>query len=137
MSFNPSSTSGTVRITITGLKEIIAAQQAMIREIPTFKMNAHRDASTFFVLKAKERVHKISGNLARSIKVDSITPQQAIVSANMPYAQAEEKRPGRRRIAPGTPHAYMAPAAAVDTGKQMPVIIKKRFDELLAKHRTR
>ena len=130
------STSGTVRITITGIKEIIAAQQAMLREIPTFKMNAHRDASTFFVLKAKERVHKISGDLARSIKVDSITPQQAIVSANMPYAKKEEERPGRRRIAPGTPHAYMAPAA-VDTGKQMPTIIKKRFDELLAKHKTR
>ena len=131
-----SSTSGTVRITITGIKEIIAAQQAILREMPTFKMNAHRDASTFFVTRAKERVHKISHNLEKSIKVDSITPQQAIVSANMPYAKKEEERPGRRRIAPGTPHPYMKPAS-IDTAKQMPTIIKKRFDELLSRHRTR
>jgi hypothetical protein len=127
---------GRVGLKVTGLIEINASLSAIQREEPQVKMQIHKDASTFFVLKAKEKVHKISGDLARSIKVDSITPQQAIVSANMPYAKKEEERKGNRRIAPGTPHAYMKPAAA-DTASQMPIIIKKDFDSLLARHKTR
>jgi len=131
-----SSVSGTVRITIIGYNEILRANEAIIRELPQTKINIGREASTFFVFKAKEKVHKISGDLARSIRVDSITPQQAIVSANMPYANAEEKRKGKRRIPPNTEHAYMAPTA-IETGGQMPKIIKKNIDALLARHKTR
>ena len=130
--------SGTARIGIRvqGLAEIQAALAAMQREWPQVKMNVHRDATTFFVAKAKGHVHVISGDLGRSIKVDSITPQEGIVSANTPYARREEERKGNRKIAPGTPHAYMKPAAA-ETSIQMPTFIRKRIDELLNRHKTR
>lgn len=128
--------SGFLRFTVKGQTELIAANNAIIREMPQTKMAIHREASTFFVQKAKERVHKVSGDLARSIEVESITPQQAIVSANMPYARIEEERPGTRKTPPGTKHAYMKPAAA-DTSLQMPKFIRKGFDELLRRHQTR
>jgi len=131
MSFN-----GKVGVRVTGLPETLRSITEIQREIPQTRMGVLREASTFMVFRAQERVHKISGNLARSIKVESITPQQAIVSANMPYARKEEERKGNRRMAPGTPHAYMKPSAQ-DTAQKMPELIKKGFDTLLARNKTR
>ena len=123
---------GNVRVglSIQGLNEAISGAQNMTSKSPQAKMSILREASSFFVLKAKERVHKISGNLARSISVDSITPEQAIVSAKMPYAATEENRSGNRKIPPGTQHTYMRPAA-VDTNAKMPDIIRKHYSGLL------
>lgn len=128
--------SGRVGLRVTGLNEAIRAVNMIRTEMPDAKMRILREASTFFVLRAKDHVHKVSGNLARSIKVESITPQRAIVSANTDYAEIEETRPGRRRAAPNTPHPYMKPAA-LDTGLQMPRMVKKGFDTLFARHKTR
>lgn len=125
-----------VGLRVTGLPETLNSIAAIQRELPQTKMAIHREASTFMVWKAKEKVHKITGNLARSIRVDSITPQRAVVSANMPYAKVEEERKGKRRIPPNTEHAYLKPAAQ-DTALQMPTMIKKGFDELLRRHKTR
>ncbi len=125
-----------VGLRVTGLPEVIRSIGDIQREGSQTKMAIHREASTFFVLKAKEKVHKISGDLARSISVDSITPQQAIVSAKMPYARTEEDRKGNRRIPPNTQHAYMRPSAS-DTAAQMPRFIKKGYDDLLRRHRIR
>jgi hypothetical protein len=124
-----------VGLKVTGLNEAIRAADEIRREIPQVKMRIHRKGSTFFVLKAKERVHKISGDLGRSIEVESITPERAIIIANMPYARKEEKRKGNRRIPPHTPHAYMKPAA-IDTAGRMSVFTKQEFDALLARHKT-
>ncbi len=132
MSFFGSTRTG---FSVKGLNETISATNAIEREMNPTKMQILRDSSTFFVLKAKEKVHKISGNLGRSISVDSITPQQAIISAKMSYAKREEDRPGKRRIPPNTEHSYMKPAAAL-TAVQFPIIIKKGIDALLARHRT-
>lgn len=121
---------------VTGLPETLNSIAAIQREMPQTKMAIHREASTFMVWKAKEKVHKISGDLARSIEVESITPDRAIVHATMPYAKKEEDRKGNRRIPPHTPHPYMKPAAQ-DTALQMPRMIKKGFDELLRRHKTR
>lgn len=125
-----------VGLRVTGLPETLRSIDAIRRDMPQVKMQIHRDASTFMVWKAKERVHKISGDLARSISVDSITSERAIVSAKTPYAKAEEDRKGMRRIPPFNEHSYMKPAAQ-DTALQMPRMIKKGFDDLLARHKTR
>ncbi len=127
-----------VGLKVTGLNEAIAAIDAMKREMPQTKMKIHRKGSTFFVFKAKEKVHKISGDLGRSIEVETITPERAIVSAGkgLNYAQTEEKRKGNRRIAPHTPHAYMKPAA-IETAAVMPLYTKTEFDALFARHKTR
>ena len=126
----------TVGLKVTGLNEAIRAQDAIRMEMAPTRMKIHRRASTYFVLKAKEHVHVITGNLGRSIKVESITPERAVVHATMPYASAEEKREGNRRIAPHTPHAYMKPAA-VETSLVMGPYTKQEFDAVWARHKTR
>lgn len=126
----------TVGIRVTGYDECLKAIDAMQREMPATRVKIHRDAATYFVFKAKDKVHVVTGRLGRSIKVDSITPQRAVVSANTTYASREEARKGKRRIPPHTPHAFMQPAA-VDTGKIMSPLTKKYFDALFAAHKTR
>jgi hypothetical protein len=130
------SVTGKVGLKVTGLNENIAATAAIQREMPQTKMGIHREASTFFVLRAKEMVHKVSGDLGRSIQVESITPQRAVVHADTDYASREEGREGSRRTPPNTPHAFMRPAA-IDTSLQMPRMIKKGFDTLFTRHKTR
>lgn len=125
-----------VGIRVTGYNECLNAIDAMQREMPNTRMKIHRDAATYFVFKAKDKVHVVTGRLGRSIKVDSITPARAIVSANTTYAGREEARTGKRRLPPHTPHAFMQPAA-VDTGRIMSPLTKKYFDALFAAHRTR
>jgi hypothetical protein len=136
MSFQPITGTARFGVKVTGLNELQAAIEAMKREVPMVKTKIHTDAAAFFVYKAKSRVHVISGNLGRSIKVDSATARAGIVSANMPYAAAEEGREGKRRLPPHTPHMYMHPAA-IETGAILPTYIKKRFDEMFQRHRTR
>ena len=130
------SITGNVGLKVTGLNEILAAIAAMQREAPQVKIGIHREASTYFVKQARTRVHKISHTLEKSISVDSVTSQSAIVSAKTAYARVEEERKGRRRTAPNTEHPYMRPAAQ-DTALQMPGMIKKGYDSLLARHKTR
>ena len=126
----------TVSIRVTGYDECLRALDAIQREIPRAKMDIHRDAATYFVHQAKDKVHVVTGRLGRSIKVDSITSERAIVSANTAYASIEEGRKGKRRLPPHTPHAYMQPAA-IATGKVMSNLTKRRFDAVLAAHQTR
>ena len=80
-------------------------------------------------------MHVVSGRLQRSIRIDSVTDKQAIVSANTVYAKIEEERPGDRKISPFTPHAYMAPSADI-TAQKFPVLIKKEIDGLFSKNKT-
>lgn len=130
--------SGTVRVgfSVQGLNEAIAGLNGILSEWQSqTKTQIHKETADVFVKQAKTTVHVISGKLKASIKVDSVTPQQAIVSANTSYAGKEEERPGNRRTSPGTPHPYMKPAAAFTT-TQFPMIIKKDFDALLNRHKT-
>jgi len=130
------SITGNTGVKVTGLNEILMAIAAMQREAPQVKIGIHRESATYFVKQAKTRVHKISHTLEKSISIDSVTSQSAIVSAKTAYARTEEERKGRRRTAPGTEHAYMKPSA-IDTARQMPKFIKKGYDVLLARHKTR
>lgn len=128
---------GTVRVgfSVTGLNEALGGIAGIIMDLNQTKMQIHKEAADVFVKQAKTTVHVISGKLKASIKTDSVTPEQAIVSANTPYAGKEEERPGNRRTPPSTPHAYMKPAAAF-TATQFPMIIKRNFDMLLNRHKT-
>jgi hypothetical protein len=135
MSFQPITGSGKVGFTEQGMDQILRSINAMQEDLPRTKTEVHRDAATFFVFKAKEKVHVVSGRLGRSIKVDSITPERAIVSANTKYAKIEEDRKGKRRLPPHTPHAYMHPSA-IETGQNMPRWMKIRFDAMFARHRS-
>lgn len=132
------SVKGGIRLTVTGLTDIMAANVAIANEFNPTKMRIYREIAPFFVFKAKEKVHKISGDLARSIEVESITPERAVVSAGrgLKYARKEEDREGNRRISPFDTHPYMKPAAQ-QTGPRMGPVVKKHIDELLARHRTR
>jgi len=136
MSFVVTGSTG-VGIRVTGLNEAQRALEAIIREGPQTRMKIHRRAATFFVFKAKDKVHVISGDLGRSIEVESVTPERAIVSAGrgLKYAYTEERRKGNRRTAPHTPHAYMKPAA-IETSQVMGVITKQEYDALWARHKT-
>ena len=136
MSFNPNSTiNGFVRITITGLRESIADINGILRDWPQTHLSMTRDATTFFFKDAQKNAHVITGKTKASIHIDSITQERGIISAGfgMPF---EEKRGGTRLDA-GTVHKTFSGIAAKDTAAEMPTIIKKRFDELLAKHKTR
>jgi len=124
---------GTVRtgLTVTGLNEIIRAQDAMIREIGALRLQVHRESAEFFANDARTNAHVISGRTKKSIKVESATPKMGIISAGfgMPF---EQKREG---IKNNTPHATFTVAAA-KTALQMGIIVKRAFDSLLARHRT-
>jgi hypothetical protein len=125
---------GRVGLRVTGLNESIFATAAIQREIPQTKMAIHRDAITFFYKDAVKNVHVISGKTKGSIHIDSVTSQSGIISARfgMPF---EEKR-GGTRLDVGTPHKTFS-TSAKNTAGQMPIIIKKAFDALLAHHKTR
>lgn len=133
MSFIPFNNKKT-GIQIIGLPETIRAVDAIARDWDQMKMRILREASTFFVNRAKENVHKVSGDLARSISVDDITSESALVSAKTSYAEKEEKRQGIK-LGTNTPHTYMKPAAA-DTYVKLPGMIKKEIDTLFAENKT-
>lgn len=120
-------------VQITGLAETIRQIEAISTDWNLMKMRILREASTFFVNRAKENVHKVSGDLARSISVDDITPERALVSAKRPYAQKEEEREGIK-LGVNTPHTYMK-RAAEDTYILLPGMIKKEIDALLGQHK--
>ena len=124
---------GSVRVglTVTGLNEIIRNQDAMIREMPQFRTQVHRESAEFFAKDAKANAHVITGKTKASVKVESATPQAGIISAGfgMPF---EQKREGSKN---GSPHTTFT-ISAQRTALQMPRIIKKHIDDLLRRHKS-
>jgi hypothetical protein len=129
-----SSVSGTVRINVTGLQEAMRGIDGIIREWPQTRLQIIREGALFFFKDAQKNAHVITGKTKASIHIESITSQQGIITAGfgMPF---EEKR-GGQRMDTGTPHKTFT-VAAKNTGAEMPHIIKRAFDALLARHRTR
>jgi hypothetical protein len=132
MSFN--NVTGTIRINVTGLQEAMRGIDGVIREWPQTRLQIIREGALFFFKDAQKNAHVITGKTKASIHIESVTSQQGIISAGfgMPF---EEKRGGQRADT-GTPHKTFT-AAAKATGAEMPHIIKRTFDALLARHRTR
>jgi hypothetical protein len=93
--------------------------------MPQTKRAILTEGATFFKRDAFSNAHVISGRTRDSIKIESITDNEATITAGfgMPF---EEKRSGTKE---GTPHATMTEAAN-NTNKQMPSIIKKHMDDL-------
>lgn len=129
-----SSVSGTVRIQVTGLTEALRGIDGVIREWPNTRLQIIREGALFFFKDTQKNAHVITGKTKASIHIESITPQQGIISAGfgMPF---EEKR-GGTRLDVGTPHKTFS-TAAKNTGAEMPHIIKRLFDALLNRHKTR
>ena len=126
---------GKVGFTVRGLNETINALNNIQNNLPATKKQILQEAATVFIQHARANVHVVSGILQRSIRIDSVTDKQAIVSANTVYAKIEEERPGDRKISPFTPHAYMAPSAEA-TKQVFPGIIIKEINGLFSKNKT-
>ena len=128
------SVSGTVRINVTGLTEAMRGIDGIIREWPQTRLQIIREGALFFFKDAQKNAHVITGKTKASIHIESITAQQGIISAGfgMPF---EEKR-GGIRLDVGTKHKTFTETAKT-TGAELPRIIKRNFDALLNRHKTR
>ena len=87
------------RVPIAGLKKIAQA-------LPTISMAARRKSADSGVQGAQAKVHKISRDIERSIRVFRETQDITSFGSDMSYAAIEEFRVGGKR---GTDHAYMRP----------------------------
>jgi hypothetical protein len=123
---------GRIGFNVTGLNEALRGLDAIRRELPRTKTDVLREGAGFFVQDARANAHRISGKTANSIKIDSITDKEAIVSAGfgMPF---EEKREGSKD---GTPHKTFTESGR-QTGLIFPSIIRKHINNLIARNRTR
>ena len=123
---------GRAGVRVTGLNEIIASITAMVSESPSTRIRILREVSEVFRRDAVDNAHVITGKTKKSIRVESVTDKQAVISAGfgMPF---EEKREGNKL---GTPHKTFTQAAKF-TAPKIPPIIKKHYDDLLRRHKTR
>ena len=123
-----------IRITVTGLKEIEASLNGIKAELPMTKRKIVQEGTTFFFKDAQSNAHVITGKTKGSIHIDSMTDQMGIISAGfgMPF---EEKR-GGIKVSEGSPHKTFSTTAKT-TAAAMPAIIKRNFDALLSRHKTR
>lgn len=134
MSFIPFNDRGKGGVIIDGLEDIIRSLDAFPRELGQAKRRALQEAANFMVREAQTRVHVVSGRLKKSIKVESVTTEQATVVAETHYAQQEESRQGIK-IGVNTPHQFMLPASRA-TALQFPKMIIREIDAVLAKTKT-
>ena len=98
---------------------------------------------TFFKNDAVSNAHVITGRTRRSIKVESITDNQATITAGfgMPFEEREKVQSGEALLGldiarSETPHKTMTEAAKKTTEK-MPSIIDKHMNDLLNRHKTK
>jgi hypothetical protein len=134
MTFIPFNDRGKGGVKIEGLEDIIRSLDAFPRELGQAKRRALQEAANFMVREAKNRVHVVSGTLKKSIKVESVTTDEAIVVAETHYAQQEESRQGIK-IGVNTPHQFMLPSSRA-TALQFPKMIIREIDTFLAKNKT-
>ena len=136
----PFSGKGKAGFTVSGVDSIASLREDLHTRT---KRAILTDAATFFKNDAVSNAHVITGRTRRSIKVESITDNQATITAGfgMPF---EEKREGTKRRGPlgldiarsETPHKTMTEAAKKTTEK-MPSIIDKHMNDLLNRHKTK
>jgi HK97 gp10 family phage protein len=134
MSFIPFNDRGKGGVTIDGLEDIIRALDALPREMGQAKRRALQEAANFMVREAQSRVHVVTGRLKKSIKVESVTTDEATVIAETHYAQQEESRQGIK-VGVNTPHQFMLPSSRA-TALQFPKMIIREIDAVLAKNKT-
>ena len=118
MSFNPSA-----GLRVFGLLEAIRGLDSKIRGAPQARRTALQEVATFFKQDAQANAHVITGKTKGSIRIESVTDRQAIISAGfgMPF---EEKRAGSKG---STPHATFTESAK-RTQVQGPRIVKRHYD---------
>jgi hypothetical protein len=132
--------------TISGLNETLGGIDSLMEDLHTRTRRAKlTDAATLYKNDAVTNAHVITGRTRGSIKVESITDNEATITAGfgMPF---EEKREGTKRRGPKglgldiarseTPHKTMTEAARKTTDK-MPSIIDKHMNDLLKRHQAK
>jgi hypothetical protein len=134
MSLTPFNDRGKGGVTIDGLEDILRMLDGLPRELGQAKRKALQEAANHMVRTAQSRVHVVSGRLKKSIKVESVTTDQATVVAQTPYAQEEERRQGIK-IGVNTPHQFMLPASR-ETALLFPKMIIREIDAVLSKTKT-
>jgi hypothetical protein len=136
----PFSGKGKAGFTVSGVDSIDSLREDLHTRT---KRAILTDAATFFKNDAVSNVHVITGRTRGSIKIESITDNQATITTGfgMPF---EEKREGTKRRGPlgldiarsETPHKTMTEAAKKTTEK-MPSIIDKHMNDLLSRHKAK
>ena len=126
-----------IEIKITGLDKVMNGFSNVEKEWPIVRKAVLKAAGRFFVNEAQRNVHRVSGNLYRSISIDSQTPNSITVSAKMPYAAIENSRVGRKTPTVGTigpygPHNYWT-LATQSLQQNFASRIKVNLDSLLHK----
>lgn len=131
-----------VGFTISGLNETLHGIDSLIRDFGQTKQKILTEAATFYKNDAVANAHVITGKTKGSVKIESISDKEAIITAGfgMPF---EEKRSGvkvssKKMFTVGstgvsTPHKTMTEAAKKTT-KEMPSIIDKHMNQLLKRH---
>lgn len=115
---------GTITITITGLKECLAALNKVKQNLPQTRGYILEDVTSSIIREAKNRAHVITGNMKRSIGVQEINKEggKAIVEAAAEYSEYENRR--------GAPHDFWDQAITT-TEQTATAMVKRRMDELL------
>jgi hypothetical protein len=134
MSFIPFNDRGKGGVKIEGLEDTIRSLDAIPRELGQAKRNALQEAANHMVRTAQSRVHVVTGKLKKSIKVESVTTDEAVVVAETHYAQQEEKRQGIK-LGVNTPHTFMLPSSR-ETALLFPKMVIREIDAVLAKNKT-
>ena len=145
MSFGGNGKGKTTRgFTISGLNETLGGIDSFMEDLHTRTRRAIlTDAARFYRNDAVTNAHVITGRTRGSIDIESITDNEATITAGfgMPF---EEKREGTKRRGPKgldiarseTPHKTMTEAARKTTEK-MPSIVDKHWNELLNRHKAK
>lgn len=98
-----------IQVKIDGIKELQNTFKLLDKDMPDILSKAVSQGAAVVERDAKIRVHRITGNLMRSIKelkkVETATRCESQVGSDMSYANAEEYR-----VDGSGSHAYLRPA---------------------------
>ena len=128
-----------ITLRVTGFDQLLNGINGIQQELPNVKREILREGAEFFYKDALRNVHVISGKTKDSIKIESVTDKEAIISAGF-GAKWEEMREGSKpppHKGSGTgPHKTFT-QSTVRTKAIFPSIIIRRIRDLLARHRSR
>lgn len=117
-----------ININITGDTELQTYLAGLAPEIENVLQNEIDFFAEELRTEMVNRMHKRSGDMARSTRTQSIPDGKAVV-VGVNYADIENSRPGIKRskvgTGQGTKHEYVAPSVDIVVKKRMPIIMTK------------
>ncbi len=117
-----------INVIVTGDTELVNYFRTLAPNIE----NVIQNEIDFFVEELKSemvgRMHRRTGDMARSTRVQPIPNGKAVV-VNVPYAEDENSRPGIKRskvgTGQGTQHRYVEPSLDLTYRKRLPMLMTK------------